>query len=79
MQAESQEAVRLDLTFPDRAKAKQAFEQLSQSSDERLNILRGRFTKKAAWLEVEVRGDSGTLDEVFRLGRTCGASVRRVP
>jgi hypothetical protein len=79
MEAESQDAVRLDLTFPDRVKARQAFEKLSQSSDARLNILRGRVTKKAAWLEVEVRGDSGTLDEVFRLGRTCGASVRRIP
>ena len=70
-------ALRLEIAFPDWVKAKHALEELFQPSGSGSHLLRGRLAKKGAWLEVEVREDSGALDDLLTLGRACGGSVRR--
>jgi ABC-type methionine transport system ATPase subunit len=69
---------RFRISGPKKIRSEPIIHRLSHDCGVVPNILRGRITRKDAWLEVELAGPRRNIDKALRFLEARGVSVRRL-
>jgi hypothetical protein len=71
-------ALRFRISCPEKIRSEPIIHRLSHDCGVVPNILRGRITRKDAWLEVELTGPRRNIDKALKFLAARGVSVRKL-